>query len=89
MIPVTPAETSTSTGQGNSRVGRALIAQEHRGFNWADAVAQVESMKLSEAVAVEKAHQCLMTLTEETKSISETVNSLLGTEHCRKKVAFL
>ncbi|MFS7980112.1 hypothetical protein Hanom_Chr10g00935511 [Helianthus anomalus] len=31
MVPVTPAE--TSTGQGNSGDGRALIVQEQRGFN--------------------------------------------------------
>ncbi|XP_021996295.1 papilin-like [Helianthus annuus] len=89
MVPVTPAETATSSGQGNSGAGRALIAQEQNGFNWADAVAQVESMKLSESAAVDKVHQCLMAMTEEPKSLAETVNSLLCTEHCRKKVALL
>ncbi|MFS7919655.1 hypothetical protein Hanom_Chr03g00215231 [Helianthus anomalus] len=89
MVPVTRAETSTSIGQGNSGAGRALIMQEQRGFNWADVVAQVESMKLAETVAAEKVHQCLMALTEEPKSLPKMVNSLLCTEHCRKKVAFL
>ncbi|MFS8007240.1 putative transcription factor interactor and regulator CCHC(Zn) family [Helianthus anomalus] len=79
MVPVTPAETLTSTGQGNSGAGRALISQEQHSFNWADAVARVESMKLSETTALEKVHQCLMALTEEPKSLSETVNSLLCT----------
>ncbi|MFS7970983.1 putative transcription factor interactor and regulator CCHC(Zn) family [Helianthus anomalus] len=85
MVPVTPAE--TSIGQGNSRAGRALIAQEQHGFNWADVVAHVESMKLSEAV--EKIHQCLMAQTEELRSLSETVNSLLCSGHCRKKIALM
>ncbi|MFS8008306.1 putative transcription factor interactor and regulator CCHC(Zn) family [Helianthus anomalus] len=88
-VPVTPAETSTSTGQGNSEARRALVPQEQNGFSCADAVAQVESMKLSKNVVVERAHQCLMVMTKEPKSLSETVNSLLCTKHCRKKVAFL
>ncbi|MFS7903456.1 hypothetical protein Hanom_Chr01g00024271 [Helianthus anomalus] len=85
MVPVTPAE--ISTGQGSSRAGRALIAQEQRGFNCADAVAQGESMKISEAA--EKIHQCLMAQTEKPRSFSETVNSFLCSEHCRKKIAFM
>ncbi|MFS7936714.1 hypothetical protein Hanom_Chr05g00419041 [Helianthus anomalus] len=46
-------------------------------------------MKISEAAAAEKIHQCLMAQTEEPRSLFETVNSLLCFEHCRKKVALL
>ncbi|MFS8002664.1 hypothetical protein Hanom_Chr13g01204741 [Helianthus anomalus] len=46
-------------------------------------------MKLSEIAAVERVHQCLMAMTEEPKSLSDTVNSLLCTKHYRKKVALL
>ncbi|MFS7934933.1 hypothetical protein Hanom_Chr05g00397491 [Helianthus anomalus] len=38
---------------------------------------------------VEKIHQCLTTQTEETRSLFETVNSLLCSEHYRKKIALM
>ncbi|MFS8019310.1 hypothetical protein Hanom_Chr15g01402321 [Helianthus anomalus] len=44
-------------------------------------------MKLSEVASAEKIHQYLMAQTEEPRSLSEMVNSLLCIEHCRKKVA--
>ncbi|MFS7962839.1 hypothetical protein Hanom_Chr08g00731241 [Helianthus anomalus] len=44
---------------------------------------------MSEAASAEKVHQCLMAQTEEPISLSEMVNSLLCTEHYRKKVTLL
>ncbi|MFS8007832.1 putative transcription factor interactor and regulator CCHC(Zn) family [Helianthus anomalus] len=50
----------------------------------ADVVAHVESLKIYDIEEVN--HQCLMAQTKESKSLSETVNSLLCSKHCRNKI---